>query len=54
MRLKSVHEGVSLDEVIENTGFDLIIPQAITVTPPPTDEELNILHTEVDTLGILQ
>jgi glutaconate CoA-transferase subunit B len=54
MRLMSIHEGVLLDDVVGNTGFALIMPQTITVTPPPTDEELSMLRTELDTLGILR
>lgn len=54
MRLKSVHPGVSVEQVVENTGFELIIPKDVPVTPPPTDEELHILRTRVDPAGILR
>jgi hypothetical protein len=40
--------GVSLDEVIENTGFDLgIDDREIPTYNPITEEELQILRTEV-------
>ena len=32
MRIKSLHEGVTLDEVRDNTGFDLAIPETIART----------------------
>ncbi|TDA63675.1 MAG: CoA synthetase [Clostridia bacterium] len=53
LRLKSVHPGVSTDEVLDNTGFDLIVPDHVPQTQPPTEQELNILRTEVDPKGIL-
>lgn len=53
MRLKSVHPGFSVDEIIENTGFELITPKNIPTTDLPTDEELHILRTRVDPAGLL-
>jgi glutaconate CoA-transferase subunit B len=51
--LKSVHKGVSLDEVAENTGFAIPnINDEIPVTPEPTDKELRILREEIDPKGI--
>lgn len=47
MRLFSLHTGVALAEVLDNTGFDLIIPQVILTTPPPTTEELTILRSRI-------
>lgn len=41
MRLRSIHPGVTLDEVRDNTGFDLALPEGeAPVTPEPTAEEL--------------
>ena len=54
MRLASVHEFSSVEEVVENTGFDLIIPDNVSVTPPPTPEELAILRQEIDLAGVLR
>jgi len=54
MRLKSIHEGVSVEEVIENTGFSLIIPSHVPITLPPSDEEIRVLREEVDTAGLLR
>jgi len=53
MRLKSVHDGVTVDDVVQNTGFELIMPKQVPTTPPPTEEELEVLRNEIDTLGIL-
>ncbi len=54
MRLKSVHPGVSVDQVVENTSFELIIPKDVPTTPLPSDEELHILRTRVDPGGKLR
>lgn len=43
IRVLSVHPGVSIDAVIDNTGFELVIPETIAVTPEPTADELKIL-----------
>ena len=53
MRLKSLNPGVTLEQVMENTGFELIIPANIPETKPPTDEELRILRNEIDPEGTL-
>lgn len=53
MRLKSTHPGTSIENVVENTGFDLIIPEKVDVTEPPTPEELRILRKH-DKLKILK
>jgi glutaconate CoA-transferase subunit B len=53
MRVRSLHAGVSLEEVRDNTGFDLALPDRIETTPPPDDEELFVLRRTVDTTGVL-
>ncbi len=50
MKLLSLHPGVSLDQVRENTGFALLMSDQLAETPPPSQEELDILRTEVDPL----
>ena len=47
MRLKSVHEGVSVDDVLKNTGFALAMPEVVETTTPPTAEELHVLRHQV-------
>jgi glutaconate CoA-transferase, subunit B len=48
MRLKSLHPGVSLEQVQQNTGFDLIVPAELPQTILPTEHELRLLRTEID------
>jgi glutaconate CoA-transferase subunit B len=54
MRLKSLHPGISLEEVIQNTGFDLVLPETIPETPHPKEGEIMILREEVDPYGVLR
>jgi glutaconate CoA-transferase subunit B len=51
LQLLSLHPGVSVDEVIENTGFDLVISSDET-TPLPTSEELSCIREVLDPHGM--
>jgi glutaconate CoA-transferase subunit B len=48
MMLLETQPSVSVEQVVENTGFDLIIPEKVGENPPPSAEELRILREEVD------
>ena len=52
VRLKSNHPGVEIKTIKESTGFDLIIPDSIQETIPPSERELDLLRNEVDPLEI--
>jgi len=52
VRLKSNHPGVEIKTIKESTGFDLIIPDSIEETTPPSEKELDLLRNEVDPLDI--
>ncbi|MBI4233799.1 MAG: CoA synthetase [Chloroflexi bacterium] len=45
--LASLHPGVSLEQVQDNTGFPLQVGPRLRVTAPPTQEELRVLRTVV-------
>jgi acyl CoA:acetate/3-ketoacid CoA transferase alpha subunit/acyl CoA:acetate/3-ketoacid CoA transferase beta subunit len=53
MRLRSVHPGTTVDQVVTNTGFDLIVPHGVPETPLPSAHELSLLRTEIDSGGLL-
>jgi glutaconate CoA-transferase subunit B len=53
MRLKSLHPGVTLEQVIENTGFQLVIPDILPTTQEPTETELAYID-KVDPKGIVK
>lgn len=44
IRLLSLHNGVTLDEVRDNTGFALDLPSAIPTTPAPTDAQMQLIQ----------
>ncbi len=48
MQLLALNPGVTLEQVIENTGFELIIPDRVDHNQPPTVEELRVLREAVD------
>ncbi|MFI6802300.1 CoA-transferase subunit beta [Streptosporangium canum] len=48
MRLASVHPGVTVEEVVDRTGFPLAVPDAVPQTRLPTAEELRILREVLD------
>jgi len=48
MKLLAVHPGVTVEQVIQNTGFELLLAEKIDETPPPTVEELCLLREEID------
>ena len=50
MRLVSVHPGVTVADVVEQTGFTLVIEE-VAITREPTDEELRLLRTVIDPRG---
>ncbi len=51
LELASVHAGHSMDEVVEETGFDLHCPSVVAQTPAPSVDELNALE-ELDPDGV--
>ena len=53
MRLVQVHPGVTVDEVVENTGFELVIEGDIPETRLPTAEELRLIRDVIDPKGFL-
>jgi glutaconate CoA-transferase subunit B len=44
MVLNSVHPGVTVEEVLENTGWPLAVASEVTETPMPTESELAMLR----------
>ena len=48
MRIRSVHPGVAVEQVVEATGFDLAVPDTVPESRLPTEEELRLLNEVVD------
>jgi glutaconate CoA-transferase subunit B len=51
LQLLSLHPGVSVDDVIENTGFDVII-KSDELTIMPTSDELTCIREVLDPQGL--
>ena len=54
MRIKSVHRGITVEEVLRATGFAPVTPAMVPETPAPSPEELHALRTRVDPTGRLR
>ncbi len=54
LRVQSLHPGVALHDVQEQTGFPIDAAPELHETVPPTDEELDVLRTRVDPHGVLR
>jgi len=53
IRLISLHPGISLEDVTENSAFDIPVLDDLAVTPEPTDESLRIMRQQLDPAGIV-
>jgi hypothetical protein len=51
MRLRSVHPGVSVDEVVAATGFPLVVPDEVPTSRLPTPEDLKLIREVIDPDG---
>ncbi|MFF4753678.1 CoA-transferase subunit beta [Streptomyces sp. NPDC002514] len=51
MRLRSVHPGVTVEQVVAATGFPLVVPDEVPLTRDPTAEELRLIREVVDPAG---
>jgi acyl CoA:acetate/3-ketoacid CoA transferase beta subunit len=52
MRIRSVHPGVTVDEIVAATGFELVVPDDVPETRAPTVEELSLVHEVLDRDGL--
>ncbi len=50
-RIESLHPGVTAETVVEQTGFELEVPDDIPETTAPTDDELRLLREQIDPHG---
>ena len=53
MQLKSVHQGVSVEQVQTATGFELSPPDGdVPITQPPSDEQVRLIREVIDPDGM--
>ncbi len=53
MRLIAMHPGVTVADVEAATSFEIEVAPKLETTAPPTAKEIEILHREIDPLGIV-
>jgi acyl CoA:acetate/3-ketoacid CoA transferase beta subunit len=53
LELLSTHPDVTVDQVKENSSFDILLPAKIEASPTPPKEYLEILRKEIDPTGIV-
>jgi glutaconate CoA-transferase, subunit B len=51
MQLRTMHPGVTLEEIRKNTGWEMKVSDDLGETPAPTDEELRLIREELDPGG---
>jgi len=47
-----VHPGVTVEEVQDATGFDLVIPDDAPTSRLPTPDEIDLIGTVIDPKGL--
>jgi glutaconate CoA-transferase subunit B len=53
-RLETLTEGVTAQDVVDNTGFAIDVPAEVGSTPVPTSEELSLLRERIDPYGTIR
>ena len=52
LSLDKLMPGVSVEQVLENTGFEPLVDRQVAAVEPPSDEELRLLREDVDPGGV--
>jgi glutaconate CoA-transferase subunit B len=52
MTLEALYPGVTVEQVVENTGFELVIRGDVPTLDPPSEQELRLLREEIDPGGL--
>jgi glutaconate CoA-transferase subunit B len=48
-----VHPGITVNDVVNNTGFELEVAKDVPETEKPTKEQIRILREQVDPYGMV-
>jgi glutaconate CoA-transferase subunit A len=51
-RLVSIHPGVSVEQIREQTGGEFLVLDPLPVTPIPTPDYLRLIRQEIDPFGL--
>lgn len=52
MYIDTYHRGATVEQIKENTGFDIKVSPTVEETKPPTVEEIELLRNEIDPNGV--
>jgi acyl CoA:acetate/3-ketoacid CoA transferase beta subunit len=52
MRLIAVHPGITVEEALAASGFEILVADEVAETVPPTEEQKRIMH-ELDPAGLI-
>lgn len=52
LELAQIHPGVTVDEVRQRTGWDLVVRDDLIETPRPSVEDVRLLRDEIDTVRL--
>jgi glutaconate CoA-transferase, subunit B len=53
MRLRTLHPGVSMEEVLDNMSFEPLLPDSVGETPVPDEAQLQLIRTTIDPNRVL-
>jgi glutaconate CoA-transferase, subunit B len=53
IKLLSLHHGATLEDAKANSSFEFLVADKVEDTVPPTEEEIRLLHKEIDPVGIV-
>jgi glutaconate CoA-transferase subunit B len=51
MRLASMHAGITIESIRDNTSWEVELTDDVVETPPPSDQELRLIREELDPEG---
>ena len=53
LRLISLHSGLRIADVKDNSNLEIIIPDKVETSPQPTEDHLRILREEIHPAGVV-
>lgn len=48
LQVESIHPGVTVEDIINNTGINISVPADVKITDTPTEEEIYLLREKID------
>jgi glutaconate CoA-transferase subunit B len=54
LRVRSIHPGITMDDVVDRCGLRPAVSEGLFTTLPPTQRELELLRRQIDPNGVLR